>query len=84
MWDSKLNSNLESISIDYGNIMQSDEVLIQWLNLLHEKGFSIVKNSPTENKSEIDILFIKFILLIINKKILLYNNINYNNIFFIY
>ncbi len=56
LWDSKLNSNLESISIDYENIMQSDEVLIQWLNLLHEKGFSIVKNSPTEKKSALPLL----------------------------
>ena len=56
LWDSKLNSNLESISIDYENIMQSDEVLIQWINLLHEKGFSIVKNSPTEKKSALPLL----------------------------
>ena len=56
LWDSKLNSNLESISIDYENIMQSDEALIQWLNLLHEKGFSIVKNSPTEKKSALPLL----------------------------
>ncbi len=56
LWDSKLNSNLESISIDYENIMQSDEVLIKWLNLLHEKGFSIVKNSPTEKKSALPLL----------------------------
>ena len=41
LWDSKLNSNLESISIDYENIMQSDEVLIKWLNLLHEKVFQL-------------------------------------------
>ena len=56
LWDSKLNSNLESISIGYENIMQSDEALIQWLNLLHEKGFSIVKNSPTEKKSALPLL----------------------------
>ena len=56
LWDSKLNSNLESVSIDYENIMQSDEVLVQWLNLLHEKGFSIVKNSPTEKKSALPLL----------------------------
>ena len=56
LWDNKLNSNLESISIDYENIMQSDEALIQWLNLLHEKGFSIVKNSPTEKKSALPLL----------------------------
>ena len=56
LWDSKLNSNLESISIGYENIMQSDEALIQWLNLIHEKGFSIVKNSPTEKKSALPLL----------------------------
>ena len=56
LWDSKLNSNLESISIDYENIIQNDEALIQWLNLLHEKGFSIVKNSPTEKKSALPLL----------------------------
>ena len=36
--------------------MQSDESLIQWLDLLHEKGFSIVKNSPTEKKSALPLL----------------------------
>ena len=56
LWDNKLNSNLESITIDYNDIMKNDEVLIQWLDLLHEKGFSIVKNSPTEKKSALPLL----------------------------
>ena len=56
LWDSKLNSNLESISIEYKKIIQSDESLIQWLDLLHEKGFSIIKNSPTKKKSALPLL----------------------------
>tara|TARA_B100000700_G_scaffold274488_1_gene319541 strand:+ start:896 stop:2026 length:1131 start_codon:yes stop_codon:yes gene_type:complete len=56
LWDSKLSSNLESISIEYKEIIKSDEGLIQWLDLLHEKGFSIIKNSPTEKKSALPLL----------------------------
>ena len=36
--------------------MENDEILIDWLSLLHEKGFSIVKNSPTEKKSALPLL----------------------------
>tara|TARA_B100000427_G_C15490166_1_gene587171 strand:+ start:160 stop:1290 length:1131 start_codon:yes stop_codon:yes gene_type:complete len=56
LWDNKLSLNFESISINYDEVMQSDESLIQWLDLLHEKGFSIVKNSPTEKKSALPLL----------------------------
>jgi gamma-butyrobetaine dioxygenase len=56
LWDSKLNSNLDSISIDYKEVIRNDESLIQWLDLLHEKGFSIIKNSPTEKKSALPLL----------------------------
>ena len=56
LWDNTLNSKIDSITIDYKDIMQSEESLIQWLVLLHEKGFSIVKNSPTEKKSALPLL----------------------------
>tara|TARA_B100001123_G_C15246573_1_gene1001161 strand:- start:400 stop:1530 length:1131 start_codon:yes stop_codon:yes gene_type:complete len=56
LWDNKLNSNLESISIDYNKVMKNDEGLINWLNLLNEKGISIIKNAPTEKNSGFKIL----------------------------
>ena len=56
LWDSKLNLNLDSITIDYKEVIQNDESLIQWLDLLHEQGFSIIKNSPTEKKSALPLL----------------------------
>tara|TARA_B100001173_G_scaffold307250_1_gene315457 strand:+ start:295 stop:1419 length:1125 start_codon:yes stop_codon:yes gene_type:complete len=56
LWDSSLQNDLESISIDHEEIISSDEGLIKWLELLHKKGIAIVKNSPTENESAFPVL----------------------------
>ena len=56
LWDSSLQNNIKSISIDHDEIISSDEGLIRWLELLHHKGISIVKNSPIEKESAFPIL----------------------------
>ena len=45
LWDCSLQKNLESISIEHDEIIETEEGLIKWLELLHHKGIAIVKNS---------------------------------------
>ena len=56
LWDSSLQKNLKSISIEHDEIINSDEGLIKWLELLHYKGIAIVKNTPTEKESAFPVL----------------------------
>ena len=56
LWDGSLGKNLNSINIEHDEIINSDEGLIKWLELLHHKGIAIVKNSPIGKKSALPIL----------------------------
>jgi len=56
LWNSSLQKNLKSIEVNHDDIMNSDEGLIKWLELLHYKGIAIVKNAPTEKKSAFPVL----------------------------
>ncbi len=56
LWDNTLEKNISSISIEFDEIMNSDKGLIKWLELLHIKGISIVKNAPTEKESAFSVL----------------------------
>jgi gamma-butyrobetaine dioxygenase len=56
LWDNSLEKNINSIHIEHEEIISSDEGLIKWLELLHFKGISIVKNAPTEKKSAFKVL----------------------------
>ena len=56
LWDSSLEENLKSITIEHDEIINSDEGLIKWLELLHYKGIAIVKNTPTEKESAFPVL----------------------------
>ena len=56
LWDNSLQKNLKSINIDHDEIINSDEGLIKWLELLHYKGIAIVKNAPTEKESAFPVL----------------------------
>ena len=56
LWDSSLQENLKSISIEHDEILNSDESLIKWLELLHYKGIAIVKNTPVEKESAFPVL----------------------------
>ena len=56
LWDSSLEKNLESVHIEYDKILNSDEGLIEWLELLYHKGIAIVKNAPLEKNSGFNVL----------------------------
>ena len=56
LWDSRFEKYLKKIKIEHEDIMQSDEALIKWLELLNKYGISIVKNAPIKNKSAFKIL----------------------------
>ena len=51
-----MESNFEDIQIEYGEITSGDDGIKKWLEQLHYKGISIVKNAPTEKESGFDIL----------------------------
>ena len=36
--------------------METNDGLIKWLELLHHKGISIIKNAPTNDKSALPVL----------------------------
>ena len=56
LWDSSLSSNFESIYIEHDKIINSEEGLIKWLELLHYNGIAIVKNTPIEKNSSFPVL----------------------------
>ena len=56
LWDSSLEKNLKSIQIDHDEIINSDDGLIKWLELLHYTGIAIVKNAPVEKNSALKVL----------------------------
>ena len=56
LWDSSLEKDLKSIQIDHDEIVNSDEGLIKWLELLHHTGIAIVKNAPVEKNSALKVL----------------------------
>ena len=56
LWNNSLQNNRDSIIIDHDEIISSDEGLIKWLELLHQKGIAIVKNSPTKKESAFPVL----------------------------
>ena len=56
LWNNTLQNDLSSISIEHDEIINSDEGLIKWLELLHYKGIAIVKNTPIEKKSAFPVL----------------------------
>ena len=56
LWNSSLQNNLGSIEIDYEEILNSEEGLIKWLELLHHTGIAIVKNAPIEKDSGFKVL----------------------------
>ncbi len=56
LWDHSIQKNLNSIRIDYDEIMDSEKGLIKWLELLHYKGIALVKNAPTKKESAFPVL----------------------------
>jgi gamma-butyrobetaine dioxygenase len=56
LWDNSLGKNLKSIEIDHDEIINSEEGLVKWLELLHQTGIAIVKNAPVEKNSAFKVL----------------------------
>ena len=56
LWDKSLEEKFDTITIDHEEILDTNEGLIKWLELLHYKGIAIVKNAPTEIKSAFRVL----------------------------
>ena len=56
LWDTSLEKKLNSIKIEYDEIMDSDQGLLKWLENLHFYGLSILKNCPKEKRSAFKIL----------------------------
>jgi len=56
LWDNSLEKNLTSIQIEHDEIMNSEDGLIKWLELLHHTGIAIVKNAPVEKNSALKVL----------------------------
>ena len=56
LWDRSLLENFNDVSIEYEKIVESDESLIKWLEILLQHGISIVKNAPTEKNSGLKVL----------------------------
>ena len=56
LWDSSLQTNLDLIQIDHDEILNSENGLIKWLELLHHQGIAIVKNAPSADKSALPLL----------------------------
>ena len=51
-----MESNFEDIQIDYKEIISGDDGIKKWLEQLHYKGISIVKNAPTDKESGFDVI----------------------------
>ena len=56
LWNSSLEKNLKSVTLDHNEILNSKEGLLKWLKLLHYKGIAIVKNAPIEKESAFPVL----------------------------
>ncbi len=55
-WNSSIEKNLNTVQVEYQEIMDSDLGLLNWLEKLHYYGLAIVINAPTEKKSAFNIL----------------------------
>ena len=51
LWDKSFLESFNDVSIECEEVMESDEGLIKWLEILLQYGVSIVKNAPTEKNS---------------------------------
>ena len=56
LWDKSLLENFNDVSVECEDIIESDESLTKWLEILLKHGISIVKNGPTEKNSGLKVL----------------------------
>jgi gamma-butyrobetaine dioxygenase len=56
LWDSSFKKKLNLLTIEYQEIIDSDEGLKKWLEALNSYGLTIIKNTPIEKNSALKIL----------------------------
>jgi len=56
LWNNNLSKEFKLISLNHDEIINKKEKLIQWLQILHIYGITIIKNAPTKDKSAFKIL----------------------------
>lgn len=56
LWDSSIEKNIDRLIFDYNKIINFEDSLLDWLEILHSYGIAIVKNSPTKKNSAFKIL----------------------------
>ena len=56
LWDNNLHKKFKLINLNHDEIVNKKEKLIQWLELLHVYGITIIKNAPTKEKSAFKII----------------------------
>jgi gamma-butyrobetaine dioxygenase len=56
LWNCALEKDLKTITIEHDEILNNEEGLLKWLELLHYTGISIVKNAPIEKESAFPVL----------------------------
>jgi len=56
LWDSSLEKKIETVTLSHKEIMETEEGLTKWLELLHCKGIAIIKGAPTDDKSAFPVL----------------------------
>jgi gamma-butyrobetaine dioxygenase len=56
LWNSSLQNDFDTISVEHDEITSSDKGLIKWLEILHHKGIAIVKNTPIKKESAFPVL----------------------------
>jgi len=55
-WDKKLKKTIDKLKIDHDKVLNNDNFLKKWLNILHVYGFAIIKNASTKKNSAFKIL----------------------------
>ena len=56
LWDNKFLNNIKEVTFDYREIISNDKEFKNWLNSIYSYGFTIVENSPIEDKSAFKLL----------------------------
>ena len=56
LWDSSMQKNIGDLIINYDDIINSNDNLLNWLEILHSYGVAIIRNSPTKKNSAFKLL----------------------------
>ena len=56
LWDSSMQKNIGDLIINYDDIINSNDNLLNWLEILHSYGVAIIRNSPPKKNSAFKLL----------------------------